>query len=199
MTGTPNRPDRATLAQTGVITSNIEGTARIGRVVCRVTSGSDQGRDVLVGSRPVVIGAHSTCDLVLNDSHLSRKHVEISLGPSGLSVRDLESTNGTFYQGSRITEALVPLGSAIKVGESVLTLSAVSAPHLPPSRRDRFGGLVGDSALMREIFAILELASPTNATVVLEGESGTGKDLVARAITRPLVRILLCPDTRRST
>ena len=63
-----------------------------------------------------------------------------------------------------------------------MRIAAADAPSLPPSERDHFGAMAGKSVAMRELFAVLEMASPTDATVLIEGESGTGKELAARAI-----------------
>jgi hypothetical protein len=97
-------------------------------------------------------------------------------------VKDLGSTNGTWWQGSRITELVVPGGSTIEIGGAVVRIVAADAMVLPPSSKTRFGALVGQSMAMRELFAVLELAAPSDATVLVEGESGTGKELVAKAV-----------------
>ena len=173
--------DSTTLAQTGLMTSNL-GSKGPRRVLCAVSAGPDSPRTIAIGSRAVVVGCGSDCDLPLTDSHVSRRHLEIRIVDQGIQVRDLNSTNGSFYQGSRITELVVPSGASIQLGSTTLSLGADDRPTVPPSTRTRFGDLVGSSPIMREIFAILELASPTEATVLIEGESGTGKELVARAI-----------------
>jgi len=143
----------------------------------------DQGGTVIaLGARPVVVGAHATCDLVLADPQVSRRHAELAITPEGIRLKDLGSTNGTWYQGTRVTEVVVPAGATIKFGNTPVRVSAADAPSLPPSDRDYFGEMAGKSVAMRELFAVLEMASPTDATVLIEGESGTGKELAARAI-----------------
>jgi len=139
-------------------------------------------RQVAIGARPVVVGAHRDCDLVLADPQVSRHHAELSATANGVRVRDLGSTNGTFWQGARVTEAVVASGAQLRFGNTSATVAAAEAPTVPPSRRHRFGGLVGRSLAMRELFAVLELTSPTEATILIEGESGTGKEVAARAI-----------------
>jgi len=174
-------PNSTTLAQTGVITSGCSMTAPRSWT-CKITSGKDTGREFSVGARPVVVGADSSCDFVLTDPTISRKHAELRASPQGIQVVDLGSTNGTFYQSSRITQVILAGDTSIRMGETQLKIFALVPPTLPPSGRTRFGGLVGQSISMREVFAVLELASPTDATILIEGESGTGKELAARAI-----------------
>jgi DNA-binding NtrC family response regulator len=174
--------ERHTIVQSGLSTSMTRERAPARSWVCRVTSGKEEGRTVTVGGRRVLVGADAACDLILSDPTVSRNHVELQASPDGIRVRDLGSTNGTYYQSSRLTEAVLPGGASIRVGEITIQFLASSPVVVPPSNRKRFGGLVGESLLMRELFAVLDLASPTEATILIEGESGTGKELAARAI-----------------
>jgi len=175
--------DRRTLIQTGLAT-----TATRGRTVPRSYMLQVLGqqaadlRPVALGARPVVVGAHASCDLVLSDPQVSRKHAEIAAVPDGIRIKDLGSTNGTWWQGTKVGEVVVPAGATVLFGATPVRISAADAPSLPPSDRDRFGEMAGRSIAMRELFAVLEMASPSDATVLIEGESGTGKELAARAI-----------------
>lgn len=167
---------------TGIRTSTTCGKITPRSWTCRVISGIDAGHTITVGTHASVVGADATCDLVLRDPTVSRRHAEFRVSAEGMSVRDLGSRNGTFHQSSRIVEVVVPTDATIRVGKTKLQFSAVPPLLVEPSQRIRFGGLVGESLLIREVFAVLELASPTPATVLIEGESGTGKELAARAI-----------------
>jgi len=140
------------------------------------------GATVQLGARALVVGAHASCDLVLTDAKVSRRHAELAITPEGIRIKDLGSTNGTWWQGSRVGEVVVPVGATVKFGETPVRIAAGDAPSLPPSDKDHFGAMAGHSVAMRELFAVLEMASPTDATVLVEGESGTGKELAARAI-----------------
>jgi len=98
-------------------------------------------------------------------------------------VRDLGSTNGTWYEGSRLTEARLPAGATLRTGRSALRIEPEAQPlDIPPSQARRFGELVGESLAIREVFAVLERVATSDVTVLLEGETGTGKELAARAI-----------------
>ncbi len=143
------------------------------------------GRAVRLEDRVLRIGSGASNDLVLTDPRVSRAHLRI--GPAERAgeykVHDLGSRNGTLYAGSRITEAVVPVGASLKVGHSFLRIQPLPEPlEVAPSQARRFGELVAESLAMRELFAVLELAARSDVTVLLEGETGTGKELAARAL-----------------
>jgi DNA-binding NtrC family response regulator len=113
---------------------------------------------------------------------VSRRHAELLPTRHGVVVRDLGSSNGVRVNGARVQEALVKIGGEFFLGETHIRLMDGSAPRVQPSARERFGGLVGASVAMREVFAVLELAAPSDATIMLESGSGCGKEVAARAI-----------------
>jgi DNA-binding NtrC family response regulator len=145
--------------------------------------GPDRGKRTAVSEVPVVVGSASTCDLVLTDSKVSRRHCEISLKKRGFWVRDLQSTNGTYFEGAAVSEVALLPGMMVKLGQTHLVLGVDGVAMRPsPSQRRSFGSLWGKSLVMRRTFALLERAVATAAPVLLLGESGTGKDLAARAL-----------------
>jgi DNA-binding NtrC family response regulator len=165
---------------TGLTTAATRGRTAPRAFVAQVLG--EGGAQVALGARPITIGAHASCDLVLTDAQVSRKHAELAAVPEGVRVKDLGSTNGTWWQGSRVTEVVVPSGTVVRFGGTSVRIGASEAPQVPPSERERFGAMVGRSIAMRELFAVLELAAPSDATILIEGESGTGKELAARAV-----------------
>lgn len=179
------RSSQKTLVDTGLVTSGVQVSAHRS-YICTVGSGPSAGKKVAVGGRPVLIGTHPVCDLRLEDPKVSRKHLSLEATPEGLRIKDLQSSNGTYADAVRVTDAIKPLSGAtvavVRCGDTVLRIKPAPVPSVPPSKRSRFGGLVGSGVAMREVFAVLELAAPTDATVLLQGESGTGKELAARAI-----------------
>jgi transcriptional regulator with GAF, ATPase, and Fis domain len=147
-----------------------------------VLSGSAKGTTKPLGER-LRIGKAPDNDLVLADDTVSRAHCELSRSDAGIKVRDLGSTNGTRVQGARISEAIVQPGTVLRVGEVELALRpAVRNVEVLPSDKTWFGAAIGQSLAMRTIFGVLERIAKTDATVLLEGETGTGKDVLARAL-----------------
>ena len=135
----------------------------------------EQG-SLFVGSEPGASG------LTLEDTTVSRQHAVIELLPGAVRVRDLGSTNGTTYLGARISEATVPLGGSITVGRTTLRFTPIAESAQPISSRVELGGLYGKSVSMRRAFALLERLAPLRPTVLLRGETGTGKTTAARAL-----------------
>ncbi len=172
--------DRETIVETGLATSNAGAVAP--GFVCRVVGGPAADQRIAVGSRPVCIGAGSDADVIIDDPKMSRRHAELVAEEQWLMVRDLGSTNGTFIESVRISDGRAEAGGTVKLGNTVLKVGEPNVPVPPPSRRDRFGALAGDSRSMRELFAVLELTAPTDVTLLIRGESGTGKELAARAV-----------------
>ncbi len=133
---------------------------------------------------PVVrIGAHPHNDLVLAHEGVSRIHCEITADAHGLRLRDLGSTNGTFVDEVRAHDVYLRPGAVLGVGRARLVFEPqAEEAEVPHVAADRFGPLVGRSAVMRELFHLLARVAPTEATVLVQGESGTGKELVAEAL-----------------
>jgi DNA-binding NtrC family response regulator len=156
-----------------------------GRLRCQlvVVDGPDRGRACRLGESAAVVGTDAGANLVLSDDRVSARHVSVRVDGARFVVTDLNSTNGTWFEGSRITELAVPAGSTLLAGRSALRVEPEAQPlDLPPSQARRFGELVGESLAMREVFAVLERVAASDATILVEGETGTGKELVARAV-----------------
>jgi two-component system response regulator GlrR len=146
-----------------------------------VSDGPDKGRSVLLSKGAMVVGAGGDCDLVLTDGAISRRHVQLELIPGGVRLKDLGSRNGTHYLGAKVDQVLVPIGGSITLGRTTLSLLPPSSA-VALSTRDELQGLVGRSVAMRALFAQLERLGPAATSALLQGETGTGKTAVARAL-----------------
>ncbi len=148
-----------------------------------VIEGPDRGREVVARRGVIRVGSAADADLTLRDDAISRRHLQLKLRADEVRVIDLDSTNGTYIDGVRVLEAILAPGSLIRLGATVIRVSPVSDPVVVPiSNRGRFGGLLGRSLAMRQVFSVLERAAPSEATILIEGETGTGKEVAAEAI-----------------
>ena len=148
-----------------------------------VLKGSMRGRELTVAGDVIRIGKAETNDLILHEDTVSRVHCEIIRDARGYLLRDLGSTNGTFLDGAEVREVYLRSGSAMTVGTVQIRFQPFSERiEILPSEKERLGEMVGRSLAIREIFGLVERVGPTEATVLIEGETGTGKDMVAHTI-----------------
>jgi len=156
---------------------------RLGQVKLRVRSGSEAGHEVEVESSTITGGRSDVNDLVLTDPSVSTTHFELVLREGGVLLRDRSSTNGTWIGNARILEAWIGVGTVFSPGQRIeIELVHAGEVDVPISASDRFGDLLGKSPAMREVFSILERSASASLDVLLHGETGTGKELAARAI-----------------
>ncbi len=180
--GCESRP-RVSDVDTRVVRDDAGVHLELPGVKLTVLEGPDRGLEMTARRGMVRIGTASDNDLVLQDTAVSRRHAELRLRGDGAVLRDLGSTNGTRIDGVSVIEARVPPASLIRLGDTCVRLSPVDEPIVVPlSSADRFGKLLGTSAPMRQAFALLERAAPTEATILIEGETGTGKELAAEGV-----------------
>lgn len=178
----PNQKDNSDTTLK-IITKGHAKTLLLKKVKLAVTKGRELGKEFVIDKGLLRIGSKKENDVVIADDTVSRHHAVIEEKKGQYVIKDLGSTNGTFVNGLRISEAFLNEGSIIKLGNTELRFIPVEEKiELLPSKKDRFGDIVGKSKEMKEIFGILEKISKTDATVLITGETGTGKELVAKAI-----------------
>jgi DNA-binding NtrC family response regulator len=150
---------------------------------CTLQSVDDPTQEWTFEKEEIRIGSMEDNDVVLGDDTVSRYHCRIVQEDTGYALVDQRSTNGTFINKVRVREAFIKPGSIVSVGQSQLRFNAREEEvQIVPSRNDRCAGLIGGNPRMREIYSIIEKIAPTATTVVIDGETGTGKEVVAQAI-----------------
>ena len=158
-------------------------TVNLRRCKLVVIKGAQRGTEFVVSGDTFKVGKAPENDLVLADETVSRVHFEIARDAKGYLVRDMKSTNGTFLDGAEVKEAYLRAGSVIGLGSCELKFTPFEERiEILPSEKEQLGEMVGKSPAMREIFGLIERIAPTDATVLIEGETGTGKDMIARTL-----------------
>jgi DNA-binding NtrC family response regulator len=156
---------------------------RVRQFALTVEHGPDRGLEYLSTRDRVTIGTHEIANVRLSDRSVSRFHCELELGDRAVIVRDLESRNGTIVDDVPLLAAPLRDGAVLAIGTSRLRFRH-HAGHadIPLAPVDRFGRLVGRSAAMRAVMAELARVAPSETTVLLAGETGTGKELAAESL-----------------
>jgi DNA-binding NtrC family response regulator len=150
----------------------------------RVVSGPDQGKEHVLDEGTTMVGTHADNDLVLSDATVSRYHLEIRVRRDGIEVRDLDTTNGTKHGGARVGQVVLTGPARLRLGKhSELDVEPIDTNvELGEWPGDRFGDVLGTTMPMKRLFALLGKAAPTEATILLQGETGTGKEAIAEAV-----------------
>jgi DNA-binding NtrC family response regulator len=151
-----------------------------------VERGPDEGEVFRVdGSAPsaALIGTSGACTIRLRDPEVSRRHASVEVSSGELRLRDLGSTNGTVVEGVRALEVLLRGGEHVTVGATTLKVD-VDLEHSPVQlpRVTGFGALLGGSLAMRRLYPICQRLAESDVPLVIEGETGTGKEALAEAI-----------------
>ena len=158
-------------------------SARLRRCRVEVVSGPDAGLVRDIESQVIRIGARRGNDVQLSDSKVSGLHCEIRLDERGYRLRDLDSTNGTYVSSLRINDVYITGGAQIALGSTRLKFEPLGeSVEIELADTDKFGSMIGRSVKMRELFARLDKLARSDTTVLVTGETGAGKELVAEAL-----------------
>ncbi len=156
---------------------------RVQKLVLEVVEGPDMGARAELAGHELVVGKDPSNTLVLTDPKVSRFHLRVTADDTGLLLRDRDSANGTFVSGLRVREVYLHDAARIELGETVIVARVGGGEReIELSGEESFGAAIGRSVVMRRLFAAARKAAQTSATVLLLGETGTGKDVLARAI-----------------
>ncbi len=148
-----------------------------------VVQGSDRNQEITVEGHHVLIGSHDSCDLVLSDPTVSRRHAEIIVHEDKYLLRDLGSTNGSSVGGTPVIEAYLTPGAHLMLGNTLVVFQPKKKwVRVAASESEWFGELYGRSQAMREVFGLFQRIAPADLSVIIVGETGTGKELAARAL-----------------
>jgi DNA-binding NtrC family response regulator len=150
--------------------------------VARVSVVAGPSSGAAATGRKITVGRSRVADVAIADLTVSEFHLELEAKDDGIEIRDLDSYNGTFFEGVRIARAIVPRGCVLSIGESAIVVDVANQAQPKQPTRESFRSLLGRSAAMRELFALLERLAPTDLAVFIEGPTGSGKELVARAL-----------------
>ncbi len=129
------------------------------------------------------VGSSEVCDIALVDPHISRRHAALLVTPRGLELEDLDSTNGTFVNGLRTLRAILVGGETIALGDHTLRVAkATTAVPPEPAGIVRFGTVLGASLPMRRLYPLCKRIASSDVPLLIEGETGTGKEVLAESI-----------------
>jgi two-component system, NtrC family, response regulator GlrR len=156
---------------------------RVAQFAVEVVGGPDHGVRVVSDGSELAIGTNPGNQLILTDSTVSRHHCQITADDKGFVLRDLGSTNGTTLGGHRIITAYLEPSSVFTVGQSAVRFDITQAEVVEPLAEEaELGRVLGESPAMRRLFYVLRRVATTDTTVLLEGETGTGKTMIAEAL-----------------
>ena len=151
-----------------------------------VIEGPDLGLRVRIEANqaaPLLVGTSPSCALRLNDNLVSRRHARLSLEGRMVRITDLGSTNGTFVDGVRLIDGFLCGGELVRLGRTALKSEVIAAPtHTPLPSADRFGHLIGSSVAVRRLYPLCQRLAASDVSVVIEGETGTGKEVLAESL-----------------
>ncbi len=155
------------------------------KTLLAVISGPDVGLTLETAGSPVRIGTAESNDLILTDETVSRRHCEVIPTPNGIRVRDDGSTNRVVVGDVLVVDATFTGPFKFELGNTVIRITPLTEKvYREQLDTDRFGDLLGKSPPMQELFADLERIAPTELSLLIEGETGTGKELVADSVHR---------------
>ncbi|MBX3222662.1 MAG: sigma 54-interacting transcriptional regulator [Labilithrix sp.] len=155
--------------------------------VITVVEGPDAGLVTSLdatGPTRALLGQSPVCTIRLTDREVSRRHAALTVTDTKLVVLDLGSTNGTTVNGVLVKEAALQGGEAIRIGSSVLSVKRGEARAADLGQTSSFGRVIGESAAMKRLYPALAQLAGSDRPALLEGEAGTGKELVAEELHR---------------
>lgn len=181
--------DETYVSDAGMAATQALHLSRVGQdlhfesLLMRVSSPGEAIRKIPLKPGTNTVGKAASCDIRVADPYVSEVHAKIFYEGGKVSLYDLRSTNGSYLDGVKVTEAEIKEGSVCKIGNSELCLVSEShAQKITPLEAEAFGPFIGRSRQMRELYAFIRQVAPSNAPVCILGETGAGKELVAQSL-----------------
>lgn len=153
-----------------------------------VVTGPDVGKSYTIDETCVVVGRSKRADVCLSDPTVSEFHIELSYVHPGIRFQDLKSKNGVLVAGVLVERGSAFPGSLLTLGKTTLQVEVAEPLQVPVSNASMFGRLLGGSQAMRELYARMAKLAPTDLSILIQGETGTGKELAARALHEASLR-----------
>ncbi len=162
----------------------------------RILEGPEKEKKFQINKEKFTLGKDKSNDLVLNDEDVSPHHAEICFRKGEFFIRDLGSKSGTFIGGKQIQAVTLTSNTTIKIGKCTIEFIIKEVELSSVEKEDHLGNIIGKSKKIQEIYTLIKKAASCDATILISGESGTGKGLVAKTIhsmgirsTNPFVTI----------
>ena len=156
--------------------------SRLSCLKVSILSGEHQGQQVYLRQRKNLIGSGLHCHLTLQDEAVSKNHLEVILERDSYLLRDLDSKNGSYIDSVRILQVRVHHAVTLKVGRTTIKIEPTGdRTEGKTTAEPRFGKALGQSALMQNMFAMLREAATSDSSILLQGETGNGKELLAKS------------------
>src|SRR5262245_50221354 len=181
MPSIPEPPEVATVPRLAVDQAQHQVTS----FALTVIEGPEEGKQFsLAPAQPqrVLVGQSESCEVRLTDRQVSRRHIALELEPRRLRVTDLGSTNGTFVDGTAVLDAYLSGGEIVRIGATALRVEKTGVITAPLPTMQAFGRLLGASEVMRRLYPLCSALASSSVPVVIEGETGTGKEQLAEAL-----------------
>jgi two-component system response regulator HydG len=150
-----------------------------------VVEGPDRGLTVKLdgeSSSRTYVGKSPVCTIRLTDPKVSRRHATFDVAGDSLRVVDLGSTNGTAVNGLSIHDVTLRGGEMVQVGDTQLKIERLAPLTVAASIASSFGRTLGASPEMRRLYPLCERLAAANVPLMIEGETGTGKEVLAESL-----------------
>ncbi len=144
---------------------------------------NNKTRTFPINKEKMIIGSDQNNDIRLQDPSVSKYHAIIEYRQDHFFIKDQNSAEGTYVDDKKISETVLNPDTEIRIGKIKLSFTtATSDATISPSQESSFNGMLGQSTEMRKIYSLIKRIAPSNVPVLLQGETGTGKELATRAI-----------------